>query len=90
MNQLACNSSTSGSISAVSYDFTAITLGRKEVANAAWAPSAAKRAEVAAKRSVSYDFTAITLGRKEVANAAWTPSLAKRIEVAAKRAAAVQ
>jgi hypothetical protein len=30
-----------------SYDFTAIALGRKEAANAAWAPSAAKRAAVA-------------------------------------------
>jgi hypothetical protein len=55
MNQLASNSisSSSSSSSAVSYDFTAISLGRKEAANAAWRPSAAKRAEVAAKRAAA-------------------------------------
>ena len=46
MSALACNTSASAS-SAASYDFTAIALGRKEAANAAWAPSDEKRAAVA-------------------------------------------
>lgn len=46
MSELAYNSASSAS-SASTYDFTAIRLGRKDAANAAWAPSAAKRAEVA-------------------------------------------
>jgi hypothetical protein len=50
MSALASSSSSSSS-SPASYDFTAISLGRKEAANAAWRPSAAKRAEVVAKRA---------------------------------------
>ena len=50
MSALASNTSSS---SPASYDFTAISLGRKEAANAAWRPSAAKRAEVAAKRAAA-------------------------------------
>jgi hypothetical protein len=52
MNKLACNT-TDSSCAACGYDFTAIALGRKDVANAAWAPSAAKRAEVAAKKAAA-------------------------------------
>jgi hypothetical protein len=52
MSAIASNNSSASS-SPASYDFPALALGRKEAANAAWRPSAAKRAEVAAKRAAA-------------------------------------